>query len=155
MESVARSTSITTVSRPTYGHTEVSSVPLGHSSRAELPCSLLVFPPAPLMGDAKGAQSPSLLPLSAAGGRPEKERRPPLLEETHRGRRQQDMPPGFCYQCPLPALHRPASSQNASVLLIVSGTCREVICVSSHVPPTTALELGQGSCLHSEDEGTG
>lgn len=79
VESVARSTSITTVSRPTYGHTEVSSVSLGHSSRAEPPCSLPVFPPAPLMGDAKGTQSPSLLPLSAAGGRPEKERRPPLL----------------------------------------------------------------------------
>lgn len=64
------------------------------------------------------------------------------------------MPPGFCCQCPLPALHQPASSQNAPLLFSVSDPSREGVHMSSHVLPVTALEWGQGSCLHSEDEDT-
>lgn len=68
VESVARSTSITTVSRPTCGHTEVSTASRGQSSGARPPRSPPVSPPGPLVGDLRGPQSLSLLLLSTVGG---------------------------------------------------------------------------------------
>lgn len=80
VESVARSTSITTVSRPTCGHTEVSTTSRGQRSGARPPHSLPVSPPGPLVGDLKSPQSPSLLPLST-----EEERRGLLYLGEHTG----------------------------------------------------------------------